>query len=119
MTTKRFIGSLIILAIVCALILLFFVRTAGQPQSDKIAPRGLFHFCIRKETEEKETGGIHREFPALLSSCVGGFCGVISARPGLVGQVLGKVASPDNHIVWPALKRLSSVLPSASVKREC
>jgi hypothetical protein len=31
MTTKRFIGSLIILAIVCALILLFFVRTAGQP----------------------------------------------------------------------------------------
>jgi hypothetical protein len=35
MTAKRFIRILIILAIVCLLILFFFVRTAGQPQGDK------------------------------------------------------------------------------------
>lgn len=36
MSAKRLTGILIILVIVCVLILLIFVRSAGQPQADNL-----------------------------------------------------------------------------------
>src|SRR6266849_4640512 len=47
------------------------------------------------------------------------FSSTKSTSKGSSVKFSGRWLPPANHIVWPSLKRFSSVLPSGSVKREC
>ena len=92
--------------------------------------RGLFDFCkiftlVEKLTPKRGREKIRCECSSraafklcrwILRSY---FSSTKSTSKGSSVKFSGRWLPPANHIVWPALKRFSSVLPSGSVKREC